>query len=80
MLTRIKGNRTFWVGKIDGTLLPLGVEKYRYKEPVTAAKADWMVLRTIEKVNRSVELGSASETGYEVVVIASCRTPHNRLH
>lgn len=42
------------VGKIDGTFWPAGVEKKRYRKPVIAAKEDWMVFRTSEKVKRSV--------------------------
>jgi hypothetical protein len=50
---------------------------------VIAAKVDWMVFKTIEKVNRSIGgSGSAAEggrMGYETVVIASCRTPQDKL-
>jgi hypothetical protein len=63
------------VGKMGGRFSPLGVESTRYVKPVMAAKNDWMVFRTREKVNRSVlgppvilaEVGR----GYSVVVRAS---------
>lgn len=48
MLTRTSGKIICLVGKIDGTFLPAGVEKKRYRKPVIAAKVDWIVLRTIE--------------------------------
>ena len=53
-LTRINGKRILRVGKIDAIFWPLGVEKKRYRKPVIAAKEDWIVFRTIEKVKRSV--------------------------
>lgn len=50
---------------------------------MNAAKDDWIVFRTIEKVKRSMGgSGSAAlgaRMGYETVVIASCRTPQERL-
>lgn len=55
----------FWLGKIDGTGCPFGVENNKYNEPVAAAKHDWIVLRTIENVKRSVDTASplAPSTG-----------------
>lgn len=83
MLTRSNGKRILRVGKMDGIFRPDGVEKNRYRKPVIAAKDDWIVFRTIEKVKRSVGgSGSAAlgaRMGYETVVIASCRTPQERL-
>jgi hypothetical protein len=48
MLTRSNGKIILLVGKIEGMLWPLGVEKKRYKKPVMAAKDDCMVFKTSE--------------------------------
>ena len=63
MLTSRRGKRIRRVGKMEGTLRPLGVEKKRYKKPVIAAKVDWIVLRTSEYVKRSVGGSGSAAVG-----------------
>jgi hypothetical protein len=63
MLTSRRGKRIRRVGKMEGTLWPLGVEKKRYRKPVIAAKVDWIVLRTSEYVNRSVGGSGSAAVG-----------------